>query len=96
MAYNMTEKHTLEDTMPLYEYYCADCRATFEKLTPYAKADEQATCRQCQGSRVRRMVSVFAAHRGGDGEFNDGYHFSESSAGGGCACGGSCGCGGAN
>lgn len=80
--------------MPLYEYYCADCRTKFEMLTPYAKADEHTVCQQCHGTRLRRMISVFAAHRGGDGEFNDGYHFSgPDDASGGCACGGSCSCG---
>jgi putative FmdB family regulatory protein len=82
--------------MPMYEYYCADCRAKFELLAPYTKADAVATCQQCHGSRVRRMVSVFQARRGGDGEFGDGFAWDgEASApGGGCACGGACSCGG--
>jgi len=82
--------------MPLFEYYCADCRAKFELLTPFKQADTNIACQKCQSPRVRRLLSVFAAHRGGDGEFNDGYHWSgpsdTSSMSGGC-CGGSCGCG---
>ena len=83
--------------MPLFEYYCADCQAKFELLTPYAKADAAPACQQCHGTRVRRLLSVFAARRGGDGEFNDGYHFSgpdDAGSAGGCCGGGACGCGG--
>lgn len=82
--------------MPLYEYYCADCRSKFELLSPFTQADTGIVCQKCHGARVRRMVSVFQARRGGDGEFGDGYSFGddEGAAGGGCACGGNCSCGG--
>ena len=82
--------------MPLYEFFCADCQAKFEILSPYSqmKASE-IVCQTCHGTHVRRMVSVFAARRGGDGEFGDGYDFSgPHEDGGGCACGGQCSCGG--
>ncbi|HKD77617.1 MAG TPA: zinc ribbon domain-containing protein [Ktedonobacterales bacterium] len=78
--------------MPLYEYYCADCRTKFELLSPFSRADKDVVCQQCHSTKVRRLLSVFAAHRGGDGEFGDGYHFSGPDDG--CACGGNCACGG--
>ncbi len=81
--------------MPLYEYYCADCQVKFERLVDFATADREPRCQQCEGTRVRRLLSVFAARRGDDGEFGDGSHSSgEMSVGGGCACGGQCSCGG--
>jgi len=81
--------------MPLYEFYCADCRAKFEVLSPYAKVSQgDVVCQTCHGSHVRKLLSVFAARRGGDGEFGDGYGFEDSAGGGGCACGGHCSCGG--
>lgn len=78
--------------MPLYEYYCTDCKTKFELLSAYTKADDGIICQQCHGVHVRRLLSVFAARRGGDGEFGDGYSFDD--ADGGCSCGGACSCGG--
>ncbi len=79
--------------MPLYEYYCQDCKSKFELLSSFTRADEGIICQHCHGVRVRRLLSVFAARRGGDGEFGDGEGFG-SFSGGGCACGGACSCGG--
>ena len=78
--------------MPLYEYFCSDCKAKFELLSTFTQADDGIVCQKCHGVRVRRLLSVFAARRGGDGEFGDAMSFGES--GGGCACGGACSCGG--
>ncbi len=83
------------ETMPLYEYYCSDCRGKFEVLTSYEASQGAMLCATCHGSNVRKLLSVFARpSRGGDdgdfGEFSDG---GEDFDGGGCACGGgSCGC----
>lgn len=80
--------------MPLYEYFCADCATKFEVLTPYAQITRQAVaCEQCHGLHTRKLLSVFAARRGGDGEFGDGGSFDDGDSGG-CACGGACSCGG--
>jgi putative FmdB family regulatory protein len=80
--------------MPLYEYYCADCQTKFERLIDFAAADRDLHCAHCEGTRVRRLLSVFAARRGGDGEFGDGYDFEGSAhAGASCGCGGACSCG---
>lgn len=70
--------------MPLYEYWCLDCKAQFEKLRPMGSKDAEVKCPRC-GSSVKRMLSVVAAvGRGGEG----------SPASGGCGCGGGgCACG---
>jgi putative FmdB family regulatory protein len=73
--------------MPIYEYWCRECKAQFERLRPMGSNDREIACPRC-GSPVKRMVSVVAAvGRSVEGE--------SYSAGGGCACGGGvCGCGG--
>lgn len=72
--------------MPLYEYRCADCDTTFEKLTKRELADA-TTCPQCGASHPRRLISVFASFT----QSSDG---GVAPVGGGCACGGACSCGG--
>jgi putative FmdB family regulatory protein len=73
--------------MPLYEYRCADCGATFEKLTRRETADS-VNCPTCGSARSRRLISVFASFSAtADGGV-------APVAGGGCGCGGHCACGG--
>ena len=80
--------------MPLYEYYCADCRGKFELLVSYAaSAADGIVCSKCHGSHVRKLLSVVARPRSGsvddfsasDADYGDDF-------GGGCACGGACSC----
>lgn len=74
--------------MPLYEYYCPDCKNKFELLVSYKHADD-VVCMKCHSEKVRRLLSVFAAQRGGTEDGGDDY----SPSMGGCGCGGgSCGC----
>ncbi|MBI3361955.1 MAG: zinc ribbon domain-containing protein [Chloroflexi bacterium] len=71
--------------MPLYEYYCSDCRTTFDTLRSMDKADAPITCEKCESRHTARVLSVFFAH--GEGK-------PVAGASGGCACGnGACGCG---
>lgn len=81
--------------MPIYEYYCSDCRHTFEKMSSFA-ASSGVACPTCQGERVRKLFSVFArAGRGGDGDYAmDGYGSDGDDGYSGCSCGGACSCGG--
>jgi len=67
--------------MPIYEYRCDGCATTFEALVPAGRADS-AVCASCQGTSVRRLLSVFSAPRakGSDGA---------AAPVGGC-CGGAC------
>jgi putative FmdB family regulatory protein len=72
--------------MPLYEYRCADCHTSFEKLTRRELADS-VSCPECGSVRSKRLISVFASFT----QTSDGL---VATSGGGCACGGHCGCGG--
>jgi len=77
--------------MPIYEYSCADCQRTFEKMRPMKRADDAVSCPDCGGVQTKRGLSLFAAFSKGNGE---GSH--AVSGGGGCdSCGshncGSCG-----
>ncbi|HEY7021265.1 MAG TPA: zinc ribbon domain-containing protein [Ktedonobacterales bacterium] len=87
--------------MPIYEYYCKDCRDKFELLTTYTESEVDIECSKCHGANVRKLFSVFARTRGGGGDFGDSgdfgdgedYDDGEYMSGGGCACGGgACGC----
>jgi len=68
--------------MALYEYRCLECDETFERRRPMDDADRDVTC-PAGHARVKRLLSVFAAARGGGD--------SAAPAGAGC-CGGACGC----
>ena len=74
--------------MPLYEYYCSDCKSRFELLVSHKHADD-IVCTKCFSENVRRLLSVFAARRGdGEPSYDDGVPSMGS-----CGCGGgSCGC----
>jgi putative FmdB family regulatory protein len=71
--------------MPMYEYYCSACRTRFEKLVRVAGDAAHAACPECGRADAPRVLSTFAAVRGG----SDGAAL--ASVGGGC-CGGGCGC----
>ena len=72
--------------MPIYEYWCRECKTQFEKLRAMGSNDREIACPRC-GSPVKRMLSVVAAV----GRTTGGESYP---TGGGCACGGGgCGCG---
>ena len=76
--------------MPLYEYYCSDCKSKFELLVSHQHADD-VVCMKCHSEKVRRLLSVFA-FASNDSE-DSAYDNVGLSAGGSCGCGGgSCGC----
>ena len=75
--------------MPLYEYYCSDCKSKFELLVSHQYADD-VVCKKCHGEKVRRLLSVFARTSGGNEE--NAYDSMDASMGS-CGCGnGGCGC----
>ena len=90
--------------MPIYEYYCKDCRNKFELLTTYTDSEVGVECSKCHGANVRKLFSVFARTRGDGDDFGDGGDFGDDGgdfgddegeymSGGNCACGGgACGC----
>jgi putative FmdB family regulatory protein len=57
--------------MPLYEYYCQDCRTKFELLTIYTASEVDVECAKCHGTHVRKLFSVFAAPRKSSGVSSD-------------------------
>ncbi|HLA92511.1 MAG TPA: zinc ribbon domain-containing protein [Actinomycetota bacterium] len=66
--------------MPVYEYACVHCDASFERLR--RMGEPEPACPNCGADEVRRRLSVFATGRSAG-----------ASSGGGCACGGACACG---
>jgi putative FmdB family regulatory protein len=77
--------------MPIYEYYCTDCRTKFEALRPMEKADAVIQCKNCESMQPTRVLSLFAAHRKSQSDSAVTAYTTGSSPGGGC-CGGMCGC----
>ncbi len=76
--------------MPLYEYYCSNCKSKFELLVSHQHADD-VVCVRCHGEQVRRLLSIFAL--AGKAHEDNGYEDIEASTGDDCGCGGgSCGC----
>lgn len=74
--------------MPLYEYRCRTCDATFEERRPMSQSSDPATCPDGHPD-ARRVLSVFMSgvSRGPSGSP------APVMAGGGGCCGGGCGCG---
>ena len=46
--------------MPIYEYRCADCAKTFEKLRSLRDSDQDVHCPECESDKVERLLSGFA------------------------------------
>ena len=58
--------------MPLYEFTCEKCGATFEELVGAGLEDFGVTCPECGSEEIQKLVSRFAsagasASKGGDG-----------------------------
>jgi len=77
--------------MPLYEYYCTDCRTTFDRIRPMNQADAPVECENCASSHTSRTLSIFATHIKGDSSKSAAMTSNMSNVGGGC-CGGACSC----
>jgi putative FmdB family regulatory protein len=79
--------------MAAYEFYCSDCRSSFEVLRSMADADKPLQCASCGSDKhVNRAISTFAVLAGGRG--TDAASLPVVAGGGGGCCGGACGCGG--
>jgi putative FmdB family regulatory protein len=77
--------------MPLLEYRCVDCSSVFERLVSRTEGADVSACPSCHAEQGgKRLLSVFAAVRGGDGASLE-YTPPAPSMGGGC--GAACGCG---
>lgn len=51
--------------MPIYEYHCADCGQSFEKLV--RRTADLVECPDCHGAQVEQQYSTFAAKADGGG-----------------------------
>ncbi len=45
--------------MPIYEYYCANCRLEFEAIRSAAQSDAPVFCKSC-GQPGQRQLSTFS------------------------------------
>ncbi len=53
-----------ETTMPVYEFYCKECKKEFEirmRLAEYEQSKDQQKCMHCDSSNVERRISLFEA-----------------------------------
>ncbi|HEY90779.1 MAG TPA: zinc ribbon domain-containing protein [Dehalococcoidia bacterium] len=57
--------------MPIYEFECTKCGATFEALRSMDGRDKRLKCPECGDDNPRRVFSVFASrsYMGEEGEF---------------------------
>ncbi len=54
--------------MAAYEFYCSECRTSFEVLRSMADADSPLQCASCGSAQhVNRVISTFAVLGGGRG-----------------------------
>ena len=53
--------------MPIYEYQCQDCLATFDLRRSFSQANDPVDCPYCQSSAVTKLLSTFFALSVGDG-----------------------------
>ncbi len=44
--------------MPIYEYFCPECKSKFELLRSISKSDEDAECPECQ-TQSKRTITAF-------------------------------------
>ncbi|MFZ5950881.1 MAG: FmdB family zinc ribbon protein [Candidatus Rifleibacteriota bacterium] len=49
--------------MPLYEFFCADCRKKFSVLCRISERDAKNVCQLCGSENTRRLVSRFKTIR---------------------------------
>jgi putative FmdB family regulatory protein len=53
--------------MPIYEYTCQDCGASFEAMVPMARRDK-TECTECGSKKTARLASTFCCSvEGGTG-----------------------------
>jgi putative FmdB family regulatory protein len=74
--------------MPIYEYHCEDCGKHFEQLVRSSSA--KPACPGCEGKRLTRQFSTFAAHNPGGGAGSCPEGNCPLPPGGGCCPGGAC------
>jgi putative FmdB family regulatory protein len=43
--------------MPMYEYYCNECGAEFEKMLRFSEADQMPACPKCENPHTTKKLS---------------------------------------
>jgi putative FmdB family regulatory protein len=46
--------------MPIYEYTCASCHKTFDRLVRSSADESTAACPECGSKKTQKKLSVFA------------------------------------
>lgn len=69
--------------MPIYEYKCEKCDATFEKLQ---KGKGKVVCPSCGAAKTKKLFSVFASSSSSQSSSggNSGHSSAQGSCGTGC------------
>jgi putative FmdB family regulatory protein len=55
-------------SVPIYEYYCADCKTDFDKLVKISDANAKQECPECGGRHTQKKLSTFATSGGSIGQ----------------------------
>lgn len=76
--------------MPIFDFQCMDCEATFEDLVRSPDETAGVVCPSCNSSNVTRTVSLFAAGSSRTADARSGSSPRKARGGGGCRTG--CGC----
>jgi putative FmdB family regulatory protein len=50
--------------MPIYEYQCEDCGASFDKFVRSQTASFQVECPKCHSKNCRKQISMFGSSVG--------------------------------
>ncbi|MEZ4866258.1 MAG: zinc ribbon domain-containing protein [Caldilineaceae bacterium] len=50
--------------MPLFEYVCTECGATFERLIRTTHNQPEIVCPQCKSTETQKLLSGFAVSGG--------------------------------
>jgi putative FmdB family regulatory protein len=50
--------------MPIFEYHCQECNATFERLVLRPQAGSVVPCPHCQSVETTKQFSTFCAQGG--------------------------------
>ena len=53
--------------MPIYEYRCLECEATFEKIV--SLNTDSMVCEKCSSTQVEKLFSAFAVQAGSSQSF---------------------------
>ena len=75
--------------MPIYEYKCEDCSATFEELLLTRSAEYEVVCKSCGSGNVTKLMSGAAVHSAGGSDMPDCAAMCDRPAS--SCCGGACG-----